>query len=153
MPLCETEGCGKRYIGTTCPYCKNAAVQRRPSMDNSGFGSMVSMFADVESAGPRINIAGNVNLEQISVSGDIVGGDYVEGDKAGGDIDKGRHLIDVGGDYTIAKGATSADGAAPQPMNYAEQSQRPAFCPFCGTSLENLAVARFCPACTQQIAN
>ena len=141
MPLCDTEGCGKRYIGASCPYCENVTVQRRPPMDNSGFGSMTSMLANPESVGPQINIAGNVNMEQTSVSGDMVGGD----------MDKGRHLIDVGGDYTIAKGATAAGGAAPQPVNNAEQP--PAFCPFCGTSLENLAIARFCPACTQQIAN
>ena len=89
MPIWQSEICGKRYIGSSCPFCTHSQVGRRRSIDNSGFGSLSSMFVDVERSGDQINVSGNLSVHQTTVSGDMISGDYVDGDKVGGDIDNG----------------------------------------------------------------
>jgi hypothetical protein len=135
MPKCKNDGCGRIFVGDSCPYCNKSKTKKRSRLKKSVFGEGRQEYVSAEDLQPKTT---------------IVHGDYIQ------NIDNSsRSEIQVGGDYLQGNAIKANDSVILSKHSEPQQNQpetRYKFCPYCSYSFETLSIQpSFCPSCGKEL--
>ena len=136
MATCTNDGCGRKVVGASCPYCNKSKASKRVKLDVSIFGSSETEYASIDDLKPKttIEIHGDYiqNIDNSSKNEMQVGGDYLEGNAI------------KANDSTILSKSSSTQ------KEHAEVRFK--FCPYCKADFRTLlSQPIFCPTCGKQL--
>ena len=134
MATCINDGCGRKFVGSSCPYCNKSKTSKRVKLDESTFGSSETEYASIDDLKPNVEIHGNYiqNIDNSFKNEMQVGGDYLEG-----------NAIKANDSTILAKSSSTQ-------KEHKEVKFK--FCPYCKADFRTLSSQPvFCPMCGKQI--
>ena len=136
MATCANDGCRRKFVGDSCPYCNKSKNAKKLKLDESVFGTSETEYVNIEDLQRKTTVE--------------IHGDYVQ------NIDNSsKNELNVGGDYLDGNAIKADDStilSKPSTTQKEHAEVRFKFCPYCKADFRTLlSQPIFCPTCGKQL--